>query len=261
MNLKNAIKSLKLRLSGGHLGKWKLRYQLSLKDLFIKLFTKSKSFEVSCVLCGFPRTGTHWIRNVVQQSTGQYCPSLDDVDYNKIELNKKIPLFKIHARSKFISRLKLFFKLPPHKFDEKYIYVYRDPRDAIISLYNMYNILKNKNLSQKQFLHDYDPIGQFKWEINSWVLGKSNSNTLIVRFEDLKINTFITFKNIFSFIGLQNDLDEHVLNEYVGVVEDNKRIKGEVYGWKKTYSEYEILIDEINKKLNSEIKALKYDEF
>jgi hypothetical protein len=258
MNSINLLKVILLKIKGNNLGKGKLKYRLTIKDALVKLFTSRSKFNVSCVLSGFPRSGTHWIRNVIEKSSGLYCPDLADIDYDKVYFSKSLPIIKIHARSNFILKIYMFFKLPPHSFENMYIYTYRDPRDAIISLYNMYNILKNKNLSQKEFLEIYDPIGQFKWEINSWVLCKKRKNILIVRFEDLKLEPAVTFKEIFTFLNIKSVVSNETLNEYVGVVENNDRKKGVISGWKNTYEDYKFLIDEINKKLKQEIIKLKY---
>ena len=143
--VRNIIKSLLLHANGKNLGTY--AYQRGFKDWF-----KSPEIDVTCVLVGFPRTGTHWIRNVTQKVSGFYCPSLqhDECDINKVKAQKKIPLLKVHARSPMVAKLKLLLFFPPHRHSGKYIYTYRDPRDAIISLYEMYKILKNyPNLTTK----------------------------------------------------------------------------------------------------------------
>lgn len=256
--IKNFIKVLFLRLKGDHLGKGKAKYKITLRDVFFKIFKIKSQFKIECVMCGYPRSGTHWISNVVQKSSDLYSPDYAEIDY-KMALDKHIPLIKIHARSKSVLKLKMFLLLPPHIFKKKYIYTYRDPRDAIISLYNMYNILKNKNLSQKEFLNIYDPIGQYKWEIKSWVLNNKSANVLTVRFEDLKNDTTNIFNKIFSFININENVNYESLNEFVGVVEKNNRKKGAIYGWKENYDEYIDLIEEINKDLSEEIVKLGYD--
>lgn len=258
MNIGNFVKTLRLNIKGDSLGRGKLKYKLTYNDFIAKLFHKNKKFNISCIMCGFPRSGSHWIRSVIESSSGLYCPSLHEIDYSMIKQKQIIPLFKIHARSKFVVKLKMFFLLPPHDFKNKYIYVYRDPRDAIISLFNMYNILMNKNLSQEQFLKNYDPIGQYKWELNAWVINKTNKNTLVVRFEDLKLNSKENFNEIFKFLNLNIELNDKSLDEFVGVVESNNRPKGQIYGWKKSYKDYKTLIDQINKELKKEINLLTY---
>lgn len=225
------------------------------------MFVLKSNFNILSVLCGFPRTGAHWIRNVAEKSTKIYCPSLADIDYNKIKKNQDIPLFKFHARSKFVAKLKMFFLIPPHKFNHKFIYVYRDPRDAIISLYNMYNIIKGKELMQEEFLVKYDPIGQYKWELNSWVLdekSKRDKKILIIRFEDLKVNSNQTFDKIFKFLNIESKINDKGLNEFVGVVETNKRVKRTVFGWQQSYNQYKVLIDKINVDLKQELLSLNY---
>jgi hypothetical protein len=260
MNILNLVKAILLRIKGDNLGKGKGQYRLTFRLFFVKLFTSRSDFNISCVMAGFPRSGTHWICNVIEKSSGRYCPNLEDIDFNRVYTDGRLCVIKIHARSKLVLKLRMFLSLPPHYFKKKYIYVYRDPRDAIISLYNMYNIIKKKNLSQKEFLHVYDPVGQYKWEINSWVLCKKKENVLIIRFEDLKLDSINTFKDIFTFLNLKSQLKEETLNEYVGVVENNERKKGTVSGWKTSYEDYKELIEEINKKLQHELILLNYND-
>jgi hypothetical protein len=183
MIIKNVVKPLILKIQGKNLGKG--NYTLTIRDLFLKVLSCKSNFSISCVIYGFPRTGTHWVRNVVDKSSEEYCPSLAEIKFDTIIKNQIFPIFKIHARSKFIAKMKMFFLIPLHKFCDKFIYVYRDPRDAIISLYNMYNNRHGGNCKQEHFLKSYDPINQSKWELNSWVLNKktrNNENILIVRF-------------------------------------------------------------------------------
>lgn len=117
-----------------------------------------KKILIDAFLCGFPRAGTHWILNVVKESTG--IPVYEISKNEKISINRLI-LVKIHARNRAVAKIKAFLSLPNYHFGGKFIYIYRDPRDAIISLYEM--IKKNKNfLGQEEFIKIYDPIGQYK---------------------------------------------------------------------------------------------------
>ena len=92
MKLSHLAKTILLRLKGDNLGKEK--YKLTAKDVFIKLFRKKKKLTVKCVIAGFPRSGTHWIRNVVEKTTNSYCPSLDDVNYSKVNVQQEISFLK-----------------------------------------------------------------------------------------------------------------------------------------------------------------------
>ena len=241
------------------MGSHKNFFTISFYDFIFKLCNLNATPKVRAVLSGFPRSGTHWIRNVIELSSGLYCPSLIDLNVKRFKNSNDIPVIKIHARSKLHSRLRLFFNIPIHNFNNKFIYTYRDPRDSIISLYNMYNKIRNKSLSQLDFLKLYDPIGQFKWEINSWVINKNKSNVLVVRFEDLRLNPEKKFNEIFNFLELKVDIKKEYINQLVGQFEKkSRRKKGQVYGWKNIYSEYKTLINKINSDLKDEIKLLNY---
>ena len=115
-------------------------------------------------------------------------------------LDKNVILIKIHARNKFIARVKALWLLPPFDFGGKYIYVYRDPRDAIISLYEMTKKEKKLDtLEIEKFLKIYDPIRQYRWEIGAWVL-PNHDNVLLVKFENLKLSPSEEFHKIFRFL-------------------------------------------------------------
>lgn len=257
--LNNLCKVIILRLKRDNMGYGKKKYQFNFTDLIKKIFFKKiGKIKIDYVITGFPRSGTHWVRNVVETNSLKYCPNLEDMNLDKIINDKEVFLIKVHARSPIILKLKLFFQLPPNLFSGKVIYVYRDPRDSIISLYNMYNILKNKKLSQREFLDSYDPIGQYSWEIKEWVLNNKTTDILVIRFEDLKNKQVDTFNRIFKFLDINFKGDFQGMNTFVGVVENNTRPKGSVYGWKLS-PEYKILIDEVNKRIPHIIMQLGYD--
>ena len=135
----------------------------------------------------------------------------------------------------------------------------RNARDAMISLYEMYRKEKKlPNLSENRFLSIYDPIRQYQWEINSWVLNKPK-NVFLVKFEDLKNAPIVEFKRIFEYIGLKNELAGNALNNMVATSDSKKRPRGTAYGWKKTYGEYDQIIKTVSATLNKEINLLGYD--
>ena len=151
--------------------------------------------------------------NVIEKSSGAKTFAIRD---NKTRpATKDVCLIKIHARNKWIARAKALWLLPPHNFGGKYIYVYRDPRDAIISLYEMYRKWKGiADLQPKDFIKLYDPIRQYRWEINCWVL-KSHKDVLLVRFEDLKAHPTPMFERIFGYLNLEVSVDNESVGERV----------------------------------------------
>lgn len=254
--LSNFVKSARNVFSGKHIA--------SVKSYYDPRFPPTKFFKpntarirVRCILSGFPRTGTHWIRNVVHTSTGLgtyavgakgQLPSLE----NGI-------LVKVHARNKSVARAKALWLLPRHNFDGKYIYTYRDPRDAILSLYEMYKHSKGRpNLSQEEFLTMYDPIGQYKWEMKAWVL-RNHDDVLRIRFEDLRKDPLLGFQEIFKYIGLEASVDAESIDKPVANSDGVNRPRRSVFGWKTAPKEYQPLIKLVSEQLDHEIRALNYE--
>ena len=252
----NSINAFKNLITGQSIASIKslydARYPLTkfLKPQHSKIF-------IQCIMCGFPRTGTHWIRNVIEKSSGQMTY---DLNTNKPSpSNKKVLLIKIHARNKSIARLKALWHLPRFDFGGKYIYVYRDPRDAIISLYEMYKKIKAINdLNPEKFLNIYDPIGQYRWEINKWVKPK-HKNVLLVKFENLKLYPSENFQRIFSFLGLDSPIAVESFGNLVGTTDTKKRPRGTAYGWKNASVDYKYIIETVTNRLEKEIKLLGYE--
>ena len=109
------------------------------------------------------------------------------------------------------------------------------------------------------FLNSYDPVGQYRWEINVWVLHQ-HKNVLLVKFEDLKLDPLAFFTKIFEYLSLKANVDNRSIGQIVGAVDTKKRPRGTAYGWKSAPIEYIKLIDIASKKLAREIKILGYDD-
>ncbi len=220
-------------------------------------YPNPNKITIKCILCGFPRTGTHWIRNVIEKSTGLDTYSVPPK--KPLPVDKRGILVKIHARNKFLARVKALWMLPTHNFEGKYIYTYRDPRDAILSLYEKYKHDKGlPNLTPERFLSDYDAIGQFQWEISAWVMRK-HDDVLVVRYEDLKRDSMGEFQRIFHFLNLEGEVREESVNEAVGIVGTTNRPRRTVFGWKSAPSEYQQTIHLISSRLDKELRSLAYE--
>ncbi len=221
------------------------------------LSLKKPMVNIRCILCGYPRSGTAWILNVINQSTSHKTAQIQKRTVTPGD--REICLIKVHARNRLVARLKTLLILPRHRFGGKYIYVYRDPRDAILSLYEMYKNSKDTpDLSQEEFIRQTDPIGQYKWEIQDWVL-KPHKNVLLVRYEDLKEDPVAMFRRIFSYLGIDDPVNEEALGQRVGGADRKDRPRATAYGWKNAPPEYRHLIGAINDRLAGEIKALNYE--
>ena len=214
---------------------------------------------LNSILCGIPRSGTHWIMNVISKSTGNVVYDIPHKIPNEHE--NYLVMVKIHARNKFVARMKARMTLPPHQFSGKYIYTYRDPRDAIISLYEKYKIARNvPDLSQADFLKRYDPIGQYLWEINSWVK-KSNTNVLLIKYEDLLTSPILFFEKIFNYLEIPFiDVEDYIFQRVRDSETNTNRDRATIYSWKNSYKQYQDIILAINERIPQQLEYLGYDE-
>jgi hypothetical protein len=114
------------------------------------------------------------------------------------------------------------------------------------------------SLTPRQFLQDYDPIGQYRWEIRAWALSK-HDNVLLVRFEALKHDPLGEFQRIFHYLDLHNSVNEASIDESVAQAEHTRRPRRAVYGWKSASAAYKEVIDTVNVALAKEIKELQYE--
>ncbi len=252
----NSIKTVKNIVTNKHFGASKEK-KINIGYAINGLLPFGSKAEIQCILCGYPRSGTHWIRSVIEKSSDYKTYDLFE---NKPNINeKKILAIKIHARNKLIARAKALLRLPPHKFSGQYIYTYRDPRDTLISLFEMYKKAKDvPNLDAEEFIRFYDPIRQYRWEIHSWVFPK-HDNVLLVRFEDLKLNSIAEFERIFSFLKIDAPVNEEAIGIKVGLMDGTNRPRATVFGWKNAPEEYKSLINHTNFALKQEIKMLGYE--
>ena len=254
--LSNTLKALRSIINKETLVSFNRLIQTDYPPSKFILFNQNK-INVKCLLCGFPRTGTHWIRNVIEKSSGKKTFNL--YENRPTKNDSEVLLIKVHARNKFVAQAKVRWILPPFNFEGKYIYVYRDPRDSIISMYEMYCYSKrNNSLSIESFLRKLDPIKQYKWEISSWVLAKNN-RVLKVKFENLKENPVYEYSKIFSYLDLDCKIESKYLRKKIAKEDNIDRPRGVAYGWKLSIEKYKIIIDMVQDELQDELKLLGYD--
>ena len=167
----------------------------------------------------------------------------------------------------------------------------RDPRDVVVSYakyknidYNLaidhicsQNLLFIKELKKNNF-PKVEITGSWKFNYTSWRDGISDIPKIIIKYEDLHLNTFDSFKKILSFIGDLNkiDINDSKIKETIGLckmenmskledlegfhekLKDEKKFfrKGQVDEWKSQLSIDQIKL--IEKAFHNEMKDLKY---
>jgi len=162
-------------------------------------------------LVSYPRSGNTWMRTMLSvlvnpaaegnpDFTRQNIPGISISNARKINSNNSPRLIKSHS----------WFR----KDILRAVYLVRDGRDVLISLYHYYITRENKDLSFSEFYEDYmnGKYGQL-WHQNveSWLINgreRLGENLLVLRFEDLKADTRQTLTRAAEFLDLPSDRSE-----------------------------------------------------
>jgi hypothetical protein len=157
-------------------------------------------------IVSYPRSGNTWVRFLV--GTLYFNKKIDWVNIEEYVQN-------VYDDNSKLLKVKSPRLLKSHNsYDQRYkkvIYIVRDVRDVVISYY--YWHLKMANY-QNTFDEFFDEFIEGKcafqdWDNNvtSWIENKNKieKGFLLVKYEDLKQNTFEKLKDIADFLSLQRD--------------------------------------------------------
>jgi hypothetical protein len=242
---------------------------------------RCSAFEYSLptVVVSYPRSGSNFLQNVLAASSGLPLRSFHSPVENMRELCHYG--LKSHAISSDwladeFSRTTLNYKYP-----EKIIYVYRDPRDVMISFYEFVQHMKGVTLDQASFLTkvsyiyatytDKDPVlgrtnsmqpmsvlDGYRAHYQNWMVRAGSKSYHIVKYEDLVTMPEVTFQGIFDFLELKCDLSAEALGQKVSQYDSRSRKRGGVSGWKKNLKKYDGIISSVEEQLSEEIEYLSY---
>ena len=139
-------------------------------------------------LVSYPRTGSHWVRLVLEQYLNEYCrPTtfFDCVNYWGYHLHDRI----VGQGDEGITR----------NFD-KVIYLYRNPVDTVFSQL-MFEGMHWKDTDNIEQIMDeyYDHLE--RWLFNN----EDIKNIIFVKYEDIKSNPIDTFSKILTFLDYNVD--------------------------------------------------------
>ena len=237
-------------------------------------FVSKISYCLPAVLVSLPRSGSNFIQNVIQDSSGFLCKSIYEPG-----LMKKVALvLKTHSISinYFENEWKSLFKSDP--LPEKFIVIVRDPRDTAISFYEYVKFRKDTNISQSGFLKNIDyfyssfiekriypnglSVGSAYREFvkNWWSSVTQGLDILKIRYEDIVGNPIENFQRIFNFLELDCKIDLAALEKKVSLITPSKRKRGLVYGWKMLIDEYKEIIEKSQGYFEKEISILGYND-
>lgn len=180
-------------------------------------------------IAGLPKSGTTWVENFFTKIPGYVIRSLSGdqkyINNHGIPSNgfkyfpkKCYSCIKTHANPTIEN-----FKALNKNGIDKIIVIYRDPRDVAISRY--FHFCKSPKKPSEPYYMDYNSMDKkdaikhsiliikkefFKW-INGWLdYAKQNPDKiLIIKYEEMYFNTFITFKKICLYYEI-NLNDKHI---------------------------------------------------
>lgn len=194
------------------------------------------------IVISHPRSGTHLTIDAIINNFSRYRNNHDIEKLNLDHLMKKGEtslsweelqansgpdgtVYKTHTHGE----LERSFDFAPQirseilsLFDRaKKIYVYRDPRDVLVSLY-FYNrgydpeitkvnlpeyISHQNNYNRERYDGDYDRIGYWQMHVNSWV---NKPDVLLISFEDFQNDYEGALQKVAAFI--QEDLPRKIID-------------------------------------------------
>ncbi|KAI6657287.1 Amine sulfotransferase [Oopsacas minuta] len=220
-----------------------------------------KPRDTDLFVTSFPKSGTHWLSHIEyllvckeklskplagENATFFDIPQVDELQLVETEgsLSKGEQLKKLRIPKAMISALpdpRLFYTHFPYKFlpknpATKYLYIYRNPKDVVVSMYN--------HLSNDVFHSDigtFDEFFQFYVEnncfnhcehIKGYFEHKDDPNFFILSYEDLHKNFKMKVDEIASFLGIEltEELYQLIAKETnFETMRENEFIKGKAF--------------------------------
>ncbi|XP_021351041.1 sulfotransferase 1C2-like isoform X2 [Mizuhopecten yessoensis] len=165
------------------------------------------------LLCTFPKSGTHWVFNMVQMIRGnnlEYSGTPVVMEFHPISDIEKLQsprMYLTHAAYPFIPDA-------AKRGDIKIIQVMRNPKDSVLSFYEFFKSMRNMAYEGtfdgflKYFLSDeFVGVGCSLFTyLKEWEEAKRNNKDLQIlnlRYEDLKKNLFENVIKISKFLNLE----------------------------------------------------------
>lgn len=190
------------------------------------------------LLISYPKSGNTWLRFLF----GNILYS-DGVDFTNI--NARIPDIYMSYKQD-IEKLKSPRVIKSHEqFNSlsvlpKIIYIYRDPRDVVVSYFYWSKKFNNKYNDFNQFFDDFIS-GKLKYgswidHVEGWgnLANKFPQNVMIVRYDELKNDTYSVFSDILDFVGM--NFSPEIIREAISKSEfkemqklENKQEKGSFF--------------------------------
>lgn len=212
------------------------------KNLFLRHLRPSDVF-----LIGHPKSGNTWLAYMLAIILHRD----DRADISLANVGNFVPT--IHARDAGIAEYQHLpdprvFRNEMPRFAERYpkiVYLMRDPRAVLVSLYHMYNtIFADKQMTLHAFLREYLTHGcirsweplviRWDWQVAAWMArAERDERVMLVRYEDMVRDRKQVLRNVMLFSGVtcaEDDLELAVTRgSFDAMQQTEKRYGAESY--------------------------------
>ena len=236
-----------------------LKY-LKLKKIHPSEFTGPGRFFMSSpkdiFIFSYVRSGNIWLRFFIANLI------FEKEEINLSNLNNYIGELATTNEKKLQKQRKPRIYCGHDYFDprfKKVIYLIRDPRDVLASLYPFFISIGviSKNYSKSKFLKEYFKgefnanFGSWNENVGSWLGANNDKIVMIIKYEDLKKNIFIEAKKICKFLKIKKTRKQINI-----AIKKSGFFRVEVGIWKKFFSNKQA--SEIKKNWKTNMKRLGY---
>ena len=244
------------------------------------------TYALPTVTSSFPRSGSNFFQSVLRGSSGLQCISLYHSQYPQ----EQVFNLKSHALTPAALRRE-FADMVPYElaYPEKIIYLKRDPRDVMISLYEFACFNHQREFALDEFLGmNYyfvaNPPGVRGVKNIYYLPGpeactveeafrlyhqahlhapqdQGTVETLLLSYEEMVEDPQSAFERAFAFLDLDCSLNPEFIQLKVSLYSDSTRKRGIAYGWRQpeTQEHYALLLEQVNDRLKDQIVSLGYE--
>jgi len=166
-----------------------------------KYFAADTSRDI--FLISYPRSGNTWLRSIVAGvETGEIPETLSALDYIVPDIHFSVPAEKMTSRSRYVVKSHGTFR----NDYQKVIYVFRDPKEVLLSYYDYLRKAADDARDLKAFAHDWlcGRVWPCSWRehVCSWLDRDvpPGVEMLVLAYDDICGNPSASVRRIASFL-------------------------------------------------------------
>ncbi|GFS95565.1 hypothetical protein NPIL_412941 [Nephila pilipes] len=211
------------------------------------------------IICSYPKTGTTWLSYIILQiiSKGKDFPAFNDA------LVKVIPFMEMTGKGPIEEMKGLRIYKHHYRFDmiknnekAKYLYIYRNPEDTLVSFYHFMQNIREEKIDFDQFFEEFltndVEYGRYFEHVLSFLVHKNDENLLLISYEKLYTNRKEGYLRIAKFLG-----EEY----YQSLVNDEELLKRIIENTSFDYMKKNLPLVHPHPKQNSEDSVKTIDFF